>query len=362
MNPSSKVKGDFSNKSGIFQKQEGKNDLNGLEIDVEKTCSMIKTQQGCRSIQEKIAKDNGLANRLYVAMRPFMLELMIDKFGNFLYQQVIMFLNEENSEHFIEYLDDNFEKISFSTYGTRIIQKLIEDLDFEKNPISSKIYKIFYSRVKENVVKMSNDINANYIIQKMLILIKSPKTDFIFKELNKSFISVATTKFGCCVIQKALLYGSEMQKKSIIKNILVNTSSLISNQFGNYVYQCLISIADDNLMQKIYSTISEDIIYLSESKYSSNVVEKIFDKPNKNLLNQIAGITLQQNSTIVELACNQYGNYIIQKILVSITDEFLISKILSNIFDNSYRIQKISFGKKFLEKLSKKYPTFVSSF
>ena len=62
------------------------------------------------------------------------------------------------------------------------------------------------------------------------------------------------------------------------------------------------------------------------------------------------------DSKTLELICNQYGNYIIQKILDSVTDQELIVKILSVIENNLIKIRKTYYGKKFLANMSKKYP------
>ena len=187
------------------------------------------------------------------------------------------------------------------------------------------------------------------------MLIKFPFNDFVYEEIYNNFVKIAVTKYGCCVVQKCLMNGNHNQQQRIIVLILQNTFYLISNQFGNYVYQCLIFLNDDRIIMEIYKIIYAKIILLCKEKYSSNVIEKIFEIRNKSLINDIAANICQNEYNIMELVTDQYGNYIIQKIINSVTNPQIISKIINVISNNSQIIYKISYGKKLILKLSKKY-------
>ena len=71
----------------------------------------------------------------------------------------------------------------------------------------------------------------------------------------------------------------------------------------------------------------------------------------KNIVRHIC----ESEENIIELVTDQYGNYIIQKIINTVMDQSLIMKILNVIRRNVHEIYKIPFGKKLILKLSKRY-------
>ena len=316
---------------------------------------MCKTQSGCRCIQNKIISDPNFANyTLYPGLRSKMLLLINDQFGNYLYQQFIDVLNESNLNNFLSFLSLNFTKIAFSPHGTRVIQKLIEDFS-QNQKVSMKLYEMLKTNLPGRIYEMSNDENANHIIQKFIVYIKYPYNDFVFEEIYDNFANIAVTKYGCCVVQKCLMNGIPSQKERAVFLSLQNTFYLISNQFGNYVYQCLIFLNDERIIVEIYKIIYHQLVALCKEKYSSNVIEKIFDIKNKMIVKNIVRHICESEENIIELVTDQYGNYIIQKIINTVMDQSLIMKILNVIRRNVHEIYKIPFGKKLILKLSKRY-------
>ena len=53
--------------------------------------------------------------------------------------------------------------------------------------------------LKGKIFELSNDENANHIVQKFIINIQYPYNNFIYEELYKNFVNIAITKYGCCV-------------------------------------------------------------------------------------------------------------------------------------------------------------------
>lgn len=328
-------------------------------IDDEGLALFIQTHQGCLKYQNLIQKDHKFANEvLYPHLKPYMLQLIVNEYGNYLYEDFLYVLNYTNFIHYINFISINFESIIYSPFGSKIVQSLLSRANLEEK-IGTEIVKSVSEAMKGRVAKIAINEYASHIIKKFIKMIQSPYNDFIFQELYKSFTQISTTKFGCCVIDYCLMHSDYSQKKNLINLIINNSTLLITNQFGNYIYQNLIMNSSDELILKIYSIISEDIFFLSKGKYSSNVIEKFFEIKNKALINEIAKCMLHYDSKIIDLVRNNYGNYIIQKIITSITDQHLTKKILSIIIKNIERVVATACGQKLLYKLAKIYP-FIS--
>ena len=330
-------------------------DLNIINLIINDLPSQ-KKENNYHYLQMKILHNPIYANEiLYPYLYPYMITLLNDQFGNYIYQSFIEILNTKNLYNFLYVIKNNFKEISCSKNGTRVIQKLIEKSTNIKQG-NNIIQKSLIEMLKGKIFELSNDENANHIIQKFIINIQYPYNNFIYEELYENFIYIAITKYGCCVIQKCLINGNKEQKEKIVCLILENTFSLITNQFGNYVYQCIILLKDEKINYKIFEIIYNKIIPLCKEKYSSNVIEKILDINNPILVNQLIKHITKNDNKIIELLTNKYGNYIIQKILNISTEKNLIYRILNIIAKNIIIINNVPFGKQLINKLIDKYP------
>ena len=66
-----------------------------------------------------------------------------------------------------------------------------------------------------------------------------------------------------------------MALKTLFDLIIKNSILLVSDQFGNYVIQYVISLKDQILIEKIIDSFQGNIEYLSKQKFASNVIEKV---------------------------------------------------------------------------------------
>ena len=107
---------------------------------------------------------------------------------------------------------------------------------------------------------------------------------------------------------------------------------------------------------KMINIIFPQIISLSKEKYSSNVIEKLFDIHNEKIVNYLINSICSNEKKIIDLITDKYGNYIIQKILSVCNNREIFIGILRIISKNINEIKSTSFGKKLIGKLISKYP------
>ena len=343
-------------KNKIINSQITKQDLNAINSIIINDTSSQNIENNCHYLQMRIVSNANYANEvLFPFLFPNMIRLINDQYGNYIYQGFIEVFNSKNLINFLVVIENNFNEISHSQNGTRVIQKLIEKSSNLKQG-NNIIQKSLIDMLKGKVCQLSNDENANHIIQKFIVNIQFPYNNFIYEELYQNFMHIAITKYGCCVVQKCLINANKEQKEKIIYLVLQNTFNLIRDQFGNYVYQCVLMLKDEKINYKIIEIIYEKLIPLCKEKYSSNVIEKIFEINNIVIVNQLIDYITKTDNKILELITNKYGNYIIQKILSICTDKNLFFRILNTISQNIILINNVSFGKKLISKLSEKYP------
>ena len=217
-----------------------------------------KNQNYCHYLQLKIISNPQYSNNiLYHFLIPYMLQLINNVYGNLIYQNFIEVLEQNNLYHLVNFIKNNFIEISHSPNGTRVIQKLIEKI-YQNKSYKSFIFLYLIEMIKGKVCELSIDENANHIIQKFIIYIPSPLNNFIYYEICQNFLLISITKYGCCVIQKCLNNGINEQREKLVYLILQNTFFLITNQFGNYIYQCLLFLNDDNINMKMINYFSSN--------------------------------------------------------------------------------------------------------
>jgi hypothetical protein len=83
-------------------------------------------------------------------------------------------------------------------HGTRSVQKIIEVVSQDIH--YSMISDYLYNRIKE----MSEDINGNHVIQKILQCWKPSQNQFLYDAMERQCVEIACHKHGCCIMQKCI--------------------------------------------------------------------------------------------------------------------------------------------------------------
>jgi RNA-binding protein of the Puf family, translational repressor len=288
---------------------------------------LAKDQYGCRFLQKKIDENLipsyqlRLANfeTIFNEIYPNLYELIIDPFGNYLIQKLIVYCSETNLNLILEILQYNLFQISINQHGTRALQKIVDNLN------NTHQLSLLIKGLKPYIIELIKDLNGNHVIQK--ILNKYPPSDcqFIYDSIIQDLYIVATHKHGCCVLQKCLNHVTPSQLEQFSTSILNfdNFNLLINDQFGNYVLQYLISINSWEINYKIFDNfIRFGINNLCNSKFSSNVIEKFLKNCYNNEVVNINFSNLKFEliyniliNDLNKLINDPYGNYVIQTLI-----------------------------------------------
>ena len=326
--------------------------------------SFIRDQTGCRLIQKKIDENPEISNEIFESLYYELMTISTDLFGNYVVQKLLDNINIEKLEKFINLISIKFNYIATSTYGTRVIQKLLEILSKENTNIKEdkskydNLFNILNKLIISNIVSLSSDSNSSHIIIKYVNVIKHPKNVEMFESVYNNFIPLCKDKHGCCVIQKCIEAGIKEQKEKLF--ILSNQycRQLISDQFGNYVIQYVVGLNNNIINKNIVIVIMEDLIHLCKEKYASNVIEKfIFIKSSES--KEVIQIIINHENNLHQLIIDQYGNYIVQRILSIVTPNVRLD-LLRLIVSWYEEIKNLSFGNRLITKLNERYPEFTS--
>ena len=350
----------------LIQNQFIHNLLNNNQYNNLKNPSIyIKDQIGCRFLQNIIDYNPEISNILFTMLLNNIEKMCIDLFGNYVIQKLIIYLNNQNFEKFTLIISKQFKQIASSTYGTRVIQKLIEIIsnknqnfinEKEQSPIFLKCFSILNSLIINDLIDINKDNNSYHIIIKFIIEIPYPANDNMYNSIYKNFLMLCKNKHGCCVIQKCFEFGNVQQKNILFSFTNKFCSELICDQFGNYVIQYVVKCNNEIVNNKLLLIIMNNLLFLCKEKYASNVLEKFIfynSKESKIFLNKI----INDVNIIYELITDQYGNYIIQRVLstINIQERIQIFKFILGWFEE---IKNLSFGTRLITKLFERYKEF----
>jgi hypothetical protein len=344
-----------------------KNNQNKLKNYNEKLILMIKSQNGSKSIQKKIKeKNNEFTSKFYDQIKNNLLEIFNDQYGNYVIQKFVEHCDKKILSSMLKKLfygnnlENNFRnylmEISLNPYGTRALQKLIDNLS---GIMKEEEINILLKFSQGNIYPLIKDINGNHVIQSIIENIKNK--DYltpIYKEMTENIVNILKTKSGsCCVFPKVLNNINDSDWDIMANSIIDNIEKLINDENGNFSIQKIIKLNKNTYNLKIFNYIQDKISKLSMQKFSSNVIETlIINIPNykDKIISKII-----ENNSIINLLSDKYGNYIIQKALsyANVDDFNLMIKYIKN---NSKILKQSNHGKKIYEKLVKNYKQYLN--
>ena len=337
-----------------IENYENLSELNNIEL-AKISHILAKKKDGSKYLENIIESNPSLASSLFF---PYSLayfeEISNNKYGNFYIKKIIKYLDKELLSKLIEFLSPLIIRLGTNQFGSKIIEQLIKSIKDDDNLILNFIQKII-----PNITLLINDINGTHIIYK-LILLKSKNKILVEEQILKNIKSIYVSREGSNllkkffdIINKDCNNTKDYKKMLIFINIINNNLQLIiTDQFGNYLIRHIIQNLNIFINEILYKNIITNLIYFSNQKYSSNVVENCLDNKNwgKLIIEKIC-----DHNTFNCIFLNEYGNYVIQKVL-SLADENQKNILFNYIIQASKQLQSLPFGQKLISKLLLNYP------
>ena len=316
-----------------------------------KMLAMIKDQNGSKIIQKKIEEKNSdFLNKLFDNIKNNLYDIITDQFGNYVVQKYVEYCDKKTLSKMLHVIDTKLYDISINSYGTRALQKILEYLTAP----SQEDIDIILSFTKDNVLNLIRDINGNHVIQSILETIPNKeKLSSFYKELNSVLIDVAKIKQGGCVFPKVLSNIIESDLTMIANTVIDNISTLINDEYGNFIIQRIIKLNIPAHNDKIYDYIHDKVLKLSSMKYSSNVIETCLGD-NISIRPKVIDKLIDKNNITI-LITDQFGNYIVQKCLTVLKGGDKFNAVVEQIKKSVKNLNSSGHGRKIYDNLVKKF-------
>jgi hypothetical protein len=134
---------------------------------------------------------------------------------------------------------------------------------------------------------------------------------------------LSMTQQGCIVVIRVVEYAQPAQKKALISALVPILPHLATDQFGNYVVQCILKNMEGYVsLDDLVESFQGHWVELSCDKYSSNVMERIVGMLRGESRQRIVHELIFEVVHLQRLMQNNFGNYVLQAVIGSAVDQY----------------------------------------
>lgn len=282
-------------------------DMTGLIVE------FAGDQLGSRHIQSKL--DTATAEEktiVFEEIYPHVLQLSMDVFANYVVQKFFERGSEAQKAKLAESLRGHVLELSLQMYGCRVIQKALEFIQVAQQHLLIK-------ELEGEVIQCAKDQNANHVLQRSLERIDCNVNLFISQAFTGQAFALATHPYGCRVLQKVFEHMPDDQTKPLLEELHRFSNNLMTDQYGNYVAQWIITDGKTDDAAAMLSKVHGQVLLLSKHKFASNVVEKAIlkstDEEKKQMIDEILAPRSDGTSTVGIMLKDAFANFPLQKFL-----------------------------------------------
>ena len=244
------------------------------------------------------------------------------------------YLNES-----LEYLSFNILPLAKDQAGCRFLQ---EKLD--KEP--TKATPLFFEAILPYILSLVKDPFGNYLIQKLCNTLNPDQIMKILEKISTTILDIGSNNHGTRVIQYLINYlTTDKLLNYFIKSIEPYVIPLLKELNGTHIIQQLL-IKHPQCSGHINKIIVDNCASLASHSHGCCVLQKFLNGKDKNLKESLINNLI--NNCLV-LIIDQYGNYVIQSILL-LNESKSSAAIAMKIYDNVAYYSKHRYSSNVVEK------------
>ncbi|OHS93618.1 Pumilio-family RNA binding repeat containing protein [Tritrichomonas foetus] len=222
--------------------------------------------------------------------------------------------------------------------GSRIIQKKLDES-------SDSDRSIIFNSLEPDFKDLIFDPCANFVIQKLCETATEKEQQTLLKVFLADTKTVVDHPNGCRVLQKFI----ETTSTENIDQLYVATRQyflqLCVSPNGNHIVQRFIDHLPDRIGE-IVKSVKPLMLKMAFDNCGCRIIQRLFDKYDVDTLKILVDDVMKK---AVDLATNQYGNYVVQKILESGKSD-LVSTLVNAFKGHFYEFSIHKFASNVMEK------------
>ncbi|KAL2845803.1 armadillo-type protein [Aspergillus pseudodeflectus] len=245
--------------------------------------------------------------------------LMVNRFGNFLVQRCFEHGTPEQIIAIANAVKGNTLSLSMDPFGCHVVQKAFDCVPEEHKAVM--VHELL-RRIPETVIHRY----ACHVWQKLFELRWSGEPPQIMAKVNEAlrgmWHEVALGETGSLVVQNIFENCVEDEKRPAIEEVLAKIDVLAHGQFGNWCIQHICEHGAPHDKSRAIEHILHWAVDYSMDQFASKIVEKCLKIGGSEFLDRYlsrvcTGRTDRPRMPLIDIAGDQYGNYLIQWILMN---------------------------------------------
>ncbi|KAJ5317274.1 hypothetical protein N7508_001782 [Penicillium antarcticum] len=245
--------------------------------------------------------------------------LMVNRFGNFLVQRCFEHGTPEQVVAIANAIRGNTLNLSMDPFGCHVIQKAFDCVPEEHKAVM--VHELL-RRIPETVIHRY----ACHVWQKLFELRWDGEPPQVMIKVNEAlqgmWHEVALGETGSLVVQNIFENCVEDEKRPAIEEVLAKTDVLAHGQFGNWCIQHICEHGDPHDKSRAVEHVLHWAVDYSMDQFASKIVEKCLkiggtEFMDRYLTRVCIGRSDRPRMPLIDIAGDQYGNYLIQWILMN---------------------------------------------
>ncbi|PYH79619.1 Pumilio-family RNA binding repeat protein [Aspergillus uvarum CBS 121591] len=245
--------------------------------------------------------------------------LMVNRFGNFLVQRCFEHGTPDQIIAIANAIKGNTLSLSMDPFGCHVIQKAFDCVPEEHKAVM--VHELL-RRIPETVIHRY----ACHVWQKLFELRWSGEPPQIMSKVNEALCGmwheVALGETGSLVVQNIFENCVEDEKRPAIEEVLSKIDILAHGQFGNWCIQHVCEHGAPHDKSRAVEHILAWSVDYSMDQFASKIVEKCLKIGGSEFLERYlarvcTGRSDRPRMPLIDIAGDQYGNYLIQWILIN---------------------------------------------
>ena len=287
---------------------------------------------------------------IFESLFPCLEELTYDASANYVIQKLCEKLTVEQQDKMLKFFLKNMNRIIEHPNGCRVLQKFIEST-------STNNIDVIFNALKPSLIPLCKSLNGNHIVQRFIESLPN-RVEEIILIIKPHVIHLVVDNCGCRVVQKLFEEIEPIDRlHDLVVEVLNNAADLATNQYGNYVVQNILEAGKPEHIAALINAFKGHFYQFSNHKFASNVIEKCIRGATKEQRDIIFAEILgtkgnYQNYRISKMAGDQFGNYVMQRIIECATDEQQ-NAIYEAVYDNYDDLITINYAKHVITRLEK---------
>jgi hypothetical protein len=251
------------------------------------------------------------------------LALMTNRTGNFLVQRLLEHGGQAMTNRLANVMLGNVVALSMNMFSCHVVQKALDVVTEEHK-------RMFVDELLHQISPTIHNKFAAHVWQKLFELrwrgTPPPIMPRVIVELKGQWKDIANGETGSLVVQNIFENTIDEHKRPVINEILENIDAITLGQYGNW---CIQHIAEHGAAQDkdyVMNYVLQRAVDWSFDQYASKVIEKALKVGQEPFIQRFLDIICvpepgRSRVPLVDIAGDQYGNYLIQWILCHTVDD-----------------------------------------